>query len=117
MSLSVPSVLNTLCFVTLSSKHEVHVTRNFRTTRLSLAHSGGVATKMPVLLVGGVRVNATLKKGRLLLDGFLQVWEKRILVHLRRYAPSFQASFAYCLITDFSHHLHLSVTSSDCPDA
>ena len=47
--------------MTLSSKHNVHLARNFRTTRLSFEHSGGVATKMPVLLVVGVRVNATLK--------------------------------------------------------
>ena len=54
-------VFPTLCFVTLSSKHEVHLARNFRTTVVSFAHSGGVATTMRVLLVVGVRVNVTLK--------------------------------------------------------
>ena len=102
------TVFSTLCFVTLSLRDEVHLARNFRRTRLAFAHSGGVATTMRVLLVVGVRVNATLK-WPIAAARVLQVcwWEalaqKRILVHVRRHAPSFQASFAICLITDFLH--------------
>ena len=55
------TVFSTLCFVTLSSKHELHPARNFPTTLVSFAHSGGVAVTMRLLLVVGVRVNATLK--------------------------------------------------------
>ena len=55
------TVFSTLCFVILSSKDEVHLARNFRTTLVSFAHSGGVTTTVRVLLVVGVRVNALLK--------------------------------------------------------
>ena len=64
---------------------------------------------MPVLFVVGVRVNATLKwpiaAGR--VSPCVLVRGTRTETNLgapQNVRTSFQASFAYCLITDFLHH-------------